>query len=114
MVTLRLCKESDYFKTICSGGFAVLIPVSNARDHVDDVLCKETKDRWVKLPEPERVVDLLLDEMYDTYNSTTGSLFSGFALRTEMEKEQVMNDLLHLFIAADKVLSINQWSLEQD
>jgi histone acetyltransferase HTATIP len=41
--------------------------------------------------------------MYGVYNSTTGSLFTGFALRSEMEKERLLNDLLDLFIAADKV-----------
>ena len=45
----------------------------------------------------------MLDEIYGTYNSTTGSLFTGFVLRSEIEKERVLNDLLGLFIAADKV-----------
>ncbi|KAJ8113355.1 hypothetical protein OPT61_g4493 [Boeremia exigua] len=81
---VKLCKESDYFKAVCSGGFA------------------ETNLRSVELPEPGRIIDILLDEMYDTYNSTTGSLFTGFALRSEMEKERIINDLLDLFIAADK------------
>jgi histone acetyltransferase HTATIP len=48
----------------------------------------------------------MLDEMYDTYNSTTGSLFTGFVLRPEMEKERVLNDLLDLFVATDKVWPI--------
>jgi histone acetyltransferase HTATIP len=45
----------------------------------------------------------MLDEIYGTYNSTTGSLFTGFVLRSEIEKERVLNDMLDLFIAADKV-----------
>ncbi|KAJ4383251.1 hypothetical protein N0V86_001296 [Didymella sp. IMI 355093] len=44
----------------------------------------------------------MLDEIYGTYNSTTGSLFTDFVLRSEIEKERVLNDLLDLFIAADK------------
>ena len=45
----------------------------------------------------------MLDEIYGTYNSTTRSLFTGFVLRSEIEKECVLNDLLDLFIASDKV-----------
>ncbi|KAH6643776.1 hypothetical protein C7974DRAFT_5230 [Boeremia exigua] len=81
---VKLCKESDYFKAICGNGFA------------------ESNELSVKLPEQERIVDVLLDEMYGTYNSTTGSIFTGFALRSEMEKERVLNDLLDVFITADK------------
>ncbi|KAJ4991436.1 BTB/POZ domain-containing protein [Stagonosporopsis vannaccii] len=81
---VKLCKESDYFKAICNGGFA------------------EADHRWVKLPEPEHIIDILLDEMYDTYNNTTGSLFTGFVLRSELEKERMLKDLLDIFIAADK------------
>jgi histone acetyltransferase HTATIP len=51
----------------------------------------------------------MLDEIYGTYNSTTGSLFTGFVLRSEIEKERVLNDLLDLFIAADKVGDISPW-----
>ncbi|KZM26154.1 hypothetical protein ST47_g2671 [Ascochyta rabiei] len=81
---VRLCKDSSYFTAVCNRGFA------------------ESNDRSIQLPESERTIDTLLDEMYDTYNSTTGSLFTGFALRSEMEKERVLNDLLDLFVASDK------------
>ncbi|KAJ4331547.1 hypothetical protein N0V95_009863 [Ascochyta clinopodiicola] len=81
---VRLCGDSSYFKAVCNGGFA------------------ESNDRSIQLPESERTIAALLDEMYDTYNSTTGSLFTGFALRSEMEKERVLNDLLDLFVASDK------------
>ncbi|KAI4941630.1 hypothetical protein J4E91_010661 [Alternaria rosae] len=40
--------------------------------------------------------------MYGVYNPTTGSIFTNFALRMEIEKELMMNQLLDLFIAADK------------
>jgi histone acetyltransferase HTATIP len=59
--------------------------------------------RSIHLPEPENVIALLLDEMYEVYNPTTGSIFTNFALRTPMEKAQIMNDLVVLFIASDKV-----------
>jgi histone acetyltransferase HTATIP len=45
----------------------------------------------------------MLKELYNEYNPTTGSIFTNFALRQEMEKEFVMNSLLALFIACDKV-----------
>jgi histone acetyltransferase HTATIP len=64
---------------------------------------KESNSRSVKLPESAQTIDVLLDEMYGVYNSTTGSLFTGFVLRSETEKERLLNDLLNLFIAADKV-----------
>jgi hypothetical protein len=41
--------------------------------------------------------------MYEVYNPTTGSIFTNFALRTPLEKAQMMNDLVVLFIASDKV-----------
>jgi histone acetyltransferase HTATIP len=41
--------------------------------------------------------------VYDTYNSTTGSIFTSFALRPEIEKERTMAQLLDLFVASDKV-----------
>ena len=55
------------------------------------------------MPEPENVVALLLDEMHEVYNPTTGSIFTNFALRIPTEKTQIMNDLVVLFIASDKV-----------
>jgi hypothetical protein len=55
------------------------------------------------LPESAQTIAAMLDEIYGTYNSTTGSLFTGFVLRSEIEKERVLNDFLGLFIAADKV-----------
>ena len=80
-----------------------MLSVSLTHHHLADIFFKESSDRCVKLPESERIIDVLLDEMYDTYNSTTGSLFTGFALRSEREKERVLSDLLGLFIASDKV-----------
>ncbi|KAH7081842.1 hypothetical protein BKA63DRAFT_550432 [Paraphoma chrysanthemicola] len=81
---IRLCKESLYFRAVCSGGFA------------------ESAKQSIELPESAQTVGALLDEIYGTYNSTTGSLFTSFALRPEMEKERAMASLLDLFIAADK------------
>jgi histone acetyltransferase HTATIP len=48
-------------------------------------------------------VALLLEELYGVTNATTGSLFKGFALQSEEEKDQALTDLVELFIAADKV-----------
>ncbi|KAI4639122.1 uncharacterized protein J4E78_011010 [Alternaria triticimaculans] len=81
---VKLCKESHYFKAVCGGGFA------------------ETAKQSIELPESAQVVSTLLDEMYGVYNPTTGSIFTNFAPRMEIEKEQMMNQLLDLFIAADK------------
>ncbi|KAI4638951.1 hypothetical protein J4E93_009701 [Alternaria ventricosa] len=81
---VKLCKESYYFKAVCSGGFA------------------ETAKQSIELPESAQVISILLDEMYGVYNTTTGSIFTNFALRMEIEKELMMNQLLDLFIAADK------------
>jgi histone acetyltransferase HTATIP len=57
----------------------------------------------IHLPEPEHVVAVLLDEMYEVYNPTTGSIFTNFAGKISIDKEQIMNDLVVLFIASDKV-----------
>ncbi|KAI4612400.1 uncharacterized protein J4E87_010301 [Alternaria ethzedia] len=81
---VKLCKESYYFRAVCSGGFS------------------ETAKQSIELPESAQVVFTLLDEMYGVYNPTTGSIFTNFALRMEIEKELMMNQLLDLFIAADK------------
>jgi histone acetyltransferase HTATIP len=67
---------------------------------------QEKEKRSVKLPESERTIGAMLDETYETYKSTTGSLFTGFVLRSDMEKERVLNDLLDLFVASDKVWAI--------
>jgi len=85
---VKLCKESYYFKAVCSGGFA------------------ETAKQSIELPESAQVISILLDEMYGVYNTTTGSIFTNFALRMEIEKELMMNQLLDLFIAADKVTAL--------
>lgn len=69
---------------------------------------QESDKRTITLPESEQTISAMLDDMYGTYNSTTGSLFTGFVLRSEMEKERVLNDLLDLFIAADKVSHITK------
>jgi histone acetyltransferase HTATIP len=45
----------------------------------------------------------MLQELYNVYNPTTGSIFTNFALRHEIEKESVMSNLLDLFAACDKV-----------
>ncbi|KAF3051363.1 hypothetical protein E8E11_010392 [Didymella keratinophila] len=81
---VKICEESMYFKAVCTGGFA------------------ESDKRTITLPESEQTIAAMLDEIYGTYNSTTGSLFIGFVLRSEVEKKRVMDDLLDLFIAADK------------
>lgn len=66
-------------------------------------MSQESVKRSIELPESAQTVAALLDEMYETYNSTTGSLFTNFALRLEIEKERSMTQLLDLFIACDKV-----------
>jgi histone acetyltransferase HTATIP len=82
---VKICKESNYFKAVCSGGF------------------RETAQQSIVLPESARIIATLLDEMYGVYNPTTGSIFTNFVPRKEIEKEHILNELLDLFIAADKV-----------
>ncbi|KAL6707840.1 hypothetical protein ACN47E_003740 [Coniothyrium glycines] len=82
---VKICKESLFFQAACTGGFAEAVMQS------------------IELPESASTVESLLDEMYDLYNPVTSSLFTGFvATRLDMEKERNMNQLLALFIAADK------------
>jgi histone acetyltransferase HTATIP len=64
---------------------------------------KETEQKSISLPESEETVSTMLKELYGVYNPTTGSIFTNFALRRDMEKESVMKNLLALFIACDKV-----------
>jgi histone acetyltransferase HTATIP len=82
---VKICKESNYFKAVCSGGF------------------RETAQQSIVLPESARIIATLLDEMYGVYNPTTGSIFTNFVPRKEIEKEHILNELLDLSIAADKV-----------
>jgi hypothetical protein len=82
---VKICKESNYFKVVCSGGFL------------------ETAQQSVTLSESAEVISTLLDEMYGVYNPTTGSIFTNFVPRKAIEKEHMFNRLLDLFIAADKV-----------
>lgn len=67
---------------------------------------QETSKQSIELPKLAQVISTLLDEMYGVYNPTTGFIFTNFALRMEIEKELMMNQLLDLFIAADKVTSL--------
>ncbi|KAB2098696.1 hypothetical protein AG0111_0g12992 [Alternaria gaisen] len=81
---VKICKESNYFEALCSGGFM------------------ETAQQSVNLPESAEVISTLLDEMYGVYNPTTGSIFTNFVPRKAIEKEHMFNRLLDLFIAAEK------------
>jgi histone acetyltransferase HTATIP len=63
---------------------------------------KETERKSISLPEPADTVSTMLQELYNVYNPTTGSIFTNFALRCEVEKESVMSNLLDLFAACDK------------
>ena len=63
---------------------------------------KETEKRCITLPESPETICTLLQEIYEVYNPTTGSIITNFALRRAMEKDRVMTDLLALFVAADK------------
>ncbi|CAN9393967.1 unnamed protein product [Alternaria alternata] len=81
---VKICKESNYFKAVCSGAF------------------RETAQQSVVLPESAQVISSLLDEMYGVYNPTTGSIFTNFIPRKAIEKEHMLNRLIDLFIAADK------------
>ncbi|KAF3010721.1 hypothetical protein E8E13_006718 [Curvularia kusanoi] len=80
----KLHKESEYFRAIFNGGFA------------------ENDSRVINLPESERTINALLDQIYEMPKSTTESLFTGFVLLPAEEQEQPLNDLLELLIAADK------------
>jgi histone acetyltransferase HTATIP len=64
---------------------------------------QETEQKSIALPESAKTISLLLQELYGVYNPATGSIFTSFAMQRELEKEAVMNNLLALFIAADKV-----------
>lgn len=45
----------------------------------------------------------MLQEMYEVYNPTTGSIFTNFVLRSPLEKVWAMSELVKLFVACDKV-----------
>ncbi|KAH9869228.1 hypothetical protein IAQ61_006433 [Plenodomus lingam] len=79
-----LCSRSEYFNAVCDGRFS------------------ESEQRSITLPEDAKLISTLLQELYGVYNSTTGSIFTNFALLRALEKELVMSDILALFIAADK------------
>ncbi|KAI8938999.1 hypothetical protein NX059_004843 [Plenodomus lindquistii] len=79
-----LCIRSEYFNAVCDGRFS------------------ETEQRSITLPEDAKTISTMLQELYGVYNPTTGSIFTNFALRRAFEKECMMNDILSLFIAADK------------
>jgi histone acetyltransferase HTATIP len=64
---------------------------------------QESQKQTIQLSESAQTIAALLDELYDTYNSTIGSIFTNFALCPEIEKERGMAQLLDLFIASDKV-----------
>ncbi|KAF2819524.1 hypothetical protein CC86DRAFT_362358 [Ophiobolus disseminans] len=81
---ILLCMRSQYFNAVCDGRFS------------------ETEQKSISLPESEDTISIMLQELYNAYNPTTGSIFTSFALQREMEKEAIMVRLLALFIASDK------------
>jgi histone acetyltransferase HTATIP len=100
---LQVVQRVGVFQDNLQRQFYGMVTAPQKLNRAIDKHLKESNNRSVKLPESAQTIDVLLDEMYGVYNSTTGSLFTGFALRSEMEKERLLNDLLDLFIAADKV-----------
>ncbi|KAL6156788.1 hypothetical protein ACJQWK_06584 [Exserohilum turcicum] len=79
-----LCMRSQYFNAVCDGNFA------------------EAEQRSITLPENDQTVSTMLQEMYQVYNPTTGSIFTNFALQPAIEKDRIMGNLLALFVACDK------------
>jgi len=53
-----------------------------------------------------RMLAILEDKRAWEDNLTTSSVFTNFALRIEVKKELMINQLLDLFIAADKVAAL--------
>ncbi|KAF2028755.1 histone acetyltransferase MYST2 [Setomelanomma holmii] len=81
---ILLCTRSQYFNAVCDGRFS------------------EAEQKSISLPESKETISTMLQELYGVYNPTTGSIFANFALRREIEKESVMNNLLALFVTCDK------------
>ncbi|KAH3919896.1 hypothetical protein HBI56_032390 [Parastagonospora nodorum] len=71
-----LCSRSQYFNAVCDGSFS------------------ETEQKSISLPESDGTVSVMLQELYGVYNSTTGSIFTSFALQREIEKEAIISNLL--------------------
>jgi histone acetyltransferase HTATIP len=97
-----LSTRSQYFNAVCDGNFAVCCTPSPPVNVAN--IAKDTKKRCIILPESEQTASTMLQEIYEVYNSTTGSVFTCFALRRALEKDRVMADLLAL-VASDKVCS---------
>jgi histone acetyltransferase HTATIP len=92
--------RSQYFNAVCDGRFTVLPPLFSTSHFTDS--SKETEKRSITLPESEQTISTLLQQIYEVYNPTTGSIFTSFALRRALEKDHIITNLLALFIAADK------------
>lgn len=102
---IRLSTRSQYFNVVCNGSFAVRDPCSSNQALTATDIPKESKKRFIELPERGRIVETMLRELYEVYNSSTGSIFTGFALCSMAEKDLIMTELLALFVACDKVNS---------
>ncbi|KAH9864574.1 hypothetical protein J1614_010509 [Plenodomus biglobosus] len=99
--------RSEYFNAVCDGQFSVR-QLPNDLQRPTGLLnnsTKETEQRSISLPEDAKTTSTLLQEIYEVYNPTTGSIFTKFALRRALEKEYMMSDILALFMTADKVIT---------
>ncbi|KAF2258106.1 hypothetical protein CC78DRAFT_622088 [Lojkania enalia] len=79
-----LCTRSQFFEAACRPGFM------------------EAEIRRIQLEEDAFTVETMLCEIYGVETEITGSVFTCFALKKEMEKEIIIDALLNLVVAADK------------
>ncbi|KAF2739522.1 hypothetical protein EJ04DRAFT_559867 [Polyplosphaeria fusca] len=79
-----VCTQSCFFKAACGQGFL------------------EAESHRIRLEEDAVVVEALLRELYGVESRFTGSPFTYFAYEPNVIKERIINDLIKIFIAADK------------
>ncbi|KAH7115165.1 hypothetical protein B0J11DRAFT_444580 [Dendryphion nanum] len=81
---LVICSQSSFFAAACRPGFL------------------EGATGRLELEEDPATIEALIGELYGARNAVTGSIFTGFALIHELEKDYRLRVLLKLCIAADK------------
>lgn len=93
-----ICSQSAVFKAACRPGEFV-----------------EAADGVMRLTDEDgTTIETLLRELYGVANDKTGSVFTQFATKYEIEKEFITKTLVRLVVAADKfdIDAVKIWAVE--
>jgi hypothetical protein len=103
----RVCSRSKYLAAACGGGFLVSeIARSGTYQHTDDV--KEATTGRISFQEKPAVVETILAHLYEVSTAPFTSMFTDFIGKSEADRNTLLDTLLQVSVAADKV-TVHTW-----